>query len=61
MANDTSKVVLPKSVVTTLLNKVRDTSTIAALSPSASGMPSRNCRIKKMLNTLVAPGRMTPQ
>lgn len=34
MANDTSKVVLPKSVVTTLLNKARDTSTIAALSPS---------------------------
>lgn len=34
MANDTSKVVLPKSVVTTLLKKVRDTSTIAALSPS---------------------------
>lgn len=34
MANDTSKVVLPRSVVTTLLNKVRDTSTIAALSPS---------------------------
>ena len=34
MANDTSKVALPKSVVTTLLKKVRDTSTIAALSPS---------------------------
>lgn len=34
MANDTSKVVLPKSVVTTLLNKAKDTSTIAALSPS---------------------------
>ena len=34
MANDTSKVVLPKETVTTLLNKVRDTSTIAALSPS---------------------------
>lgn len=34
MANDTSKVVLPKSVVTTLLNKARDTSTIAALSPN---------------------------
>lgn len=34
MANDTSKVVLPKSVVTTLINKVKDTSTIAALSPS---------------------------
>lgn len=34
MANDTSKVVLPRSVVTTLINKVRDTSTIAALSPS---------------------------
>lgn len=34
MANDTSKVVLPKDTVTTLLNKVRDTSTIAALSPS---------------------------
>ena len=34
MANDTTKVVLPRSVVTTLLNKVRDTSTIAALSPS---------------------------
>lgn len=34
MANDTSKVVLPKSVVATLINKVKDTSTIAALSPS---------------------------
>lgn len=34
MTNDTSKVTLPKSVVTTLLNKVKDTSTIAALSPS---------------------------
>lgn len=34
MANDTSKVTLPKSVVTTLINKVKDTSTIAALSPS---------------------------
>lgn len=34
MANDTSKVTLPKGVVTTLLNKVKDTSTIAALSPS---------------------------
>lgn len=34
MANDTSKVTLPSEVVTTLLNKVKDTSTIAALSPS---------------------------
>ena len=34
MANDTSKVQLPKEVVTTLTSKVKDTSTIAALSPS---------------------------
>ncbi|WP_077597868.1 phage major capsid family protein [Olsenella urininfantis] len=34
MAADTSKVVLPREVVTTLINKVKDTSTIAALSPS---------------------------
>ena len=34
MANDTSTVTLPKSVVTPLINKVKDTSTIAALSPS---------------------------
>ena len=34
MANDTSKVALPKDVVTTLINKVKGTSTIAALSPS---------------------------
>lgn len=34
MANDTSKVALPRSVVTTLINKARDTSTIATLSPS---------------------------
>lgn len=34
MASDTSKIVLPSSVVTTLLGKVQDTSTIAALSPS---------------------------
>lgn len=34
MANDTTKVALPKSVVTTVLNKVKDASTIAALSPS---------------------------
>ena len=34
MANDTTKVALPKSVVTTVLNKVNDASTIAALSPS---------------------------
>lgn len=34
MANDTSKVALPKSVVTTVIGKVKDTSTIAALSPS---------------------------
>lgn len=34
MANDTSKIVLPSDVVTTLLGKVQDTSTIAALSPS---------------------------
>lgn len=35
MANDTSKITLPTSVVTELLNKVKDASTIAALSPSA--------------------------
>lgn len=34
MANDTSKIVLPKSVITTVLNKAKDSSTIAALSPS---------------------------
>lgn len=34
MANDTTKVALPKSVVTTVLNKVKNASTIAALSPS---------------------------
>ena len=34
MAANTSKVVLPREVVTTLINKVKDTSTIAALSPS---------------------------
>nr|WP_314638670.1 phage major capsid protein [uncultured Olsenella sp.] len=34
MANDTSKIKLPGEVVTTLLGKVKDTSTIAALSPS---------------------------
>ncbi|WP_165247487.1 phage major capsid family protein [Adlercreutzia sp. ZJ141] len=34
MANGTEKVTLPKSVVTELLGKVKDTSTIAALSPS---------------------------
>lgn len=35
MATDTSKILLPRSVVTTLLGKVKDTSTIATLSPSA--------------------------
>lgn len=34
MANDTSKVVMPDSVVTTLINKAKDTSTIAQLSPN---------------------------
>ncbi len=34
MAGDTSKIILPNSVVTQLLGKVQDTSTIAALSPS---------------------------
>lgn len=34
MATDTSKIVLPRDVVTTLLGKVNDTSTIATLSPS---------------------------
>lgn len=34
MANDTTKLTLPKSVVTTVINKAKDTSTIAALSPS---------------------------
>lgn len=33
MANDTSKVKLPREVVTELLNKAKDTSTIAKLSP----------------------------
>ncbi len=35
MANDTRKIKLPGEAVTVLLNKVKDTSTIAALSPSA--------------------------
>jgi hypothetical protein len=34
MANDTSKVKLPHKVVTSIINKAKDTSTIAALSPS---------------------------
>lgn len=34
MANDTSKIALPTSVVSTVLNKAKDASTIAALSPS---------------------------
>lgn len=34
MATDTSKVQLPKSVITELINKAKGTSTIAALSPS---------------------------
>ena len=34
MANDTTKVTLPREAVTTVINKVKDTSTIAALSPS---------------------------
>ena len=34
MANDTTKVTLPGEAVTTVINKVKDTSTIAALSPS---------------------------
>lgn len=34
MANDTSKIALPSSVITEVLNKAKDTSTIAALSPS---------------------------
>lgn len=34
MANGTEKVTLPTDVVTTLINKVKDASTIAALSPS---------------------------
>lgn len=34
MPNDTTKVALPKEVVTSVINKVKDTSTIAALSPS---------------------------
>ena len=34
MANDTTKLTLPKSVVATVINKAKDTSTIAALSPS---------------------------
>lgn len=34
MANDTSKITLPTSVVSTVLNKAKDASTIAALSPS---------------------------
>lgn len=33
-ANDTTKVTLPKEVVSTVINKVKDTSTIAALSTS---------------------------
>ena len=34
MALDTTKIQLPKSVVTQLIGKVQDTSTIAALSPA---------------------------
>ena len=34
MANDTSKVKLPHKVVTSIINKAKDTSTIAALSLS---------------------------
>jgi hypothetical protein len=34
MANDTKKIKLPREVVTELLNKAKDTSTIAKLSPS---------------------------
>lgn len=34
MANNTSKITLPTSVVSTVLNKAKDASTIAALSPS---------------------------
>lgn len=34
MANDTTKVTLPKEVVSTVINKVKDTSTIAALATS---------------------------
>ena len=34
MANDTSRIALPSSVVTEVLNKAKDTSTIATLSPS---------------------------
>ena len=34
MANDTSRIALPKSVITEVINKAKDTSTIAVLSPS---------------------------
>ena len=34
MALDTTKIKLPRSVATELINKVKDTSTIAALSPA---------------------------
>ena len=33
-ANDTKKITLPSSVVSTIIGKVKDTSTIATLSPS---------------------------
>ena len=33
-ANDTQKIKLPSSVVSTIIGKVKDTSTIATLSPS---------------------------
>lgn len=35
MAMDTSKLHLPKTVATAVVNKVKETSTIAALSPSS--------------------------
>ena len=41
MAMDTSKLHLPKTVATAVVNKVKETSTIAALSPRRSS-PTRN-------------------
>lgn len=40
MAMDTSKIHLPKTVALTVVNKVKETSTIAALSPSTPQAPS---------------------
>ena len=51
MANDTSKVKLPHKVVTSIINKAKDTSTIAALSPSTrrrSPTPPTSCSTRQL-------------